>query len=99
MGPHEDDGQPRLVVNRIIARELHLAPGATVTLRGACTDSSSVPPTLFHMSGIAEFPFDQASQLTAVTSLRSFARACGDAARDEADMLMIASRPGAGPDR
>ena len=69
-----------------------------ITLRGACTANSSVPPTVFRVEGIAEFPFDQASQLTAVTSLRDFARACGDAGDNEADMLMIASRPGNGPD-
>jgi ABC-type antimicrobial peptide transport system permease subunit len=49
------------------------------------------------VDGIAEFPFDQASQLTAVTNLRNFARTCGDAARDEADILMVASRAGTDP--
>lgn len=89
---------PVLLVNRNLARMLDLAPGSSITLRGACTDNSSVPPTVFRVNGIAEFPFDQASQLTAIATLRDFARACGDAPPDEADMLMIASRPDYGPD-
>ena len=97
IAPGDDVSHPVVLVNRNLARRLDLAPGGTITLRGACTDHSSVPPTVFRVNGIAEFPFDQSSQLTAITSLRSFARACGDAAQDEADMLMIASRPGEGP--
>jgi ABC-type lipoprotein release transport system permease subunit len=86
-----------MLINRNLARRLSLTPGARVTVRGACTDNSSVPPVVFQVDGIAEFPFDQASQLTAVTNLRSFARACGDVAQDEADILMIASRTGTDP--
>jgi ABC-type lipoprotein release transport system permease subunit len=98
--PRQDTGRPRLLVNQNLARRLELAPGATITLRGACTANSSVPPTVFRVDGIAEFPFDQASQLTAIATLRDFARACGDApadGADQADLLMIASRPGDGP--
>jgi ABC-type lipoprotein release transport system permease subunit len=88
---------PRLLVNRNLARRLQLRPGSTLTMRGACTTNSSVPPVVFHVDGIAEFPFDQARELTAITGLKDFARTCGDAGQDEADMLMIASRQGDGP--
>lgn len=88
---------PRLLVNRNLARRLRLAPGSTLTLRGSCTTNSSVPPVVFHVEGIVEFPFDQARQLTAITGLKDFARTCGDAAQDEADMLMIAARQGNEP--
>ncbi|MEO5742601.1 MAG: FtsX-like permease family protein [Vicinamibacterales bacterium] len=88
---------PRLLVNRNLARRLNLQPGSTLTLRGACTTNSSVPPVVFHVVGIVEFPFDRARELTAITGLKDFARTCGDAAQDEADMLMIASRQGDGP--
>ena len=87
----------RSSINRNLAQRLNLRPGSTLTLRGACTTNSSVPPVVFHVNGIVEFPFDQARQLTAITSLKDFARTCGDAAQDEADMLMIASRQGDGP--
>jgi ABC-type lipoprotein release transport system permease subunit len=56
-----------------------------------------VPPIIFRVGGIADFPFDEAGQLTAVTTLRDFARTCGETG-DEADMLMIASRAEYGPD-
>jgi ABC-type lipoprotein release transport system permease subunit len=91
------DRRSTILVNRNLARRLDLAPGATITLRGACTVNSSVPAVVFEVNGIAEFPFDQASQLTAITNLHDFARTCGDTAQDEADILMIASRPGYGP--
>jgi ABC-type lipoprotein release transport system permease subunit len=86
--------RPEILVNRNLARRLQLKPGSTLTVRGACTSNSSVPPVVFHVNGIVEFPFDRARELTAITSLKDFARTCGDAGRDEADMLMIASRPG-----
>jgi ABC-type lipoprotein release transport system permease subunit len=89
---------PRLLINRNLARRLQLRPGSTITLRGACTSNSSVPPVVFHVNGIVEFPFDQARQLTAITGLKDFAQTCGDAAQDEADMLMIASRQENGPE-
>jgi ABC-type lipoprotein release transport system permease subunit len=93
--PSTQDHRPStipILINQNLARRLNLRPGSSVTLRGACTSNSSVPPVVFHVGGIVEFPFDQARQLTAITRLEDFARTCGDAAQDEADMLMIASR-------
>lgn len=89
---------PVLLVNRNLAGALQLSPGAEVTLRGSCVEGSSMPPIRFRVGGMADFPFDQNSELTAVTSLRDFARTCGDEGRDEADMLMVASRREQGPD-
>jgi len=86
-----------ILVNRNLARRLALRPGSSITLRGACTSNSSVPPVIFHVDGIVEFPFDRAGELTAITTLKDFARTCGNAAKDEADMLMIASRQEHGP--
>ena len=97
-GPLPEDHRPSpILVNRNVAQRLNLRPGSKLTLRGACTSDSSVPPVVFHVNGIVEFPFDQARQLTAITSLDDFARTCGDATQDEADMLMIASRQGYEP--
>jgi ABC-type lipoprotein release transport system permease subunit len=92
-----DDGRWPILINRNLAERLNLRPGSLLTLRGSCTDNSSVPPVTFHVNGIVEFPFDQARQLTAITALKDFARTCGDANRDEADILMIASRQEVGP--
>jgi len=66
--PRSDRDQPGLLINENLARRLDLTPGSTITLRGACTANSSVPPTTFRVEGIVEFPFDQASQLTTVTT-------------------------------
>jgi ABC-type lipoprotein release transport system permease subunit len=97
LSPREGTKMPKLLVNRTLAHRLQLAPGATIKLRGACTMNSSVPPVEFQVDGIAEFPFDRDRQLTAITNLTDFARACGNVPQDEADMLMIASRPGVDP--
>jgi ABC-type lipoprotein release transport system permease subunit len=86
-----------ILINRNLAQRVNLRPGSLLTLRGACTDNSSVPPVTFHVNGIVEFPFDQDRQLTAITALKDFARTCGDANQDEADILMIASRQEVGP--
>ena len=93
--PRAGPDVPALLVNRNLARRLKLRPGTSITLRGDCVAGSSAPPVVFTVEGVADFPFDQASQLTAVTTLKNFARACGDETDDQADMLMIASRPGA----
>ena len=92
-----DSLRSTILVNRNLATRLQLAPGATLTVRGACTTNFSVPPVIFQVNGIAEFPFDRARQLTAVTTLKDFARTCPGVGEDEADMLMIASRAGIGP--
>ena len=94
--PRQAERAP-ILINRNLAQRLNLRPGSLLTLRGACTDNSSVPPVTFHVNGIVEFPFDQARQLTAITALKDFARTCGDANQDEADILMIASRQEVGP--
>jgi len=90
-------GLAAILVNRNMAQRLNLRAGSSLTLRGACTTNSSVPPVTFHVNGIVEFPFDQARQLTAITSLKDVARTCGDTAQNEADMLMVASRQGDSP--
>jgi ABC-type lipoprotein release transport system permease subunit len=100
-GPSPQDhgpSTPSILVNRNLAQRLALGPGSTVTLRGACTSNSSVPPVAFYVGGIVEFPFDRARELTAITTLKDFARTCGGEAQDEADMLMIASRQGSNPE-
>ena len=65
-----------------------------LTLQGSCLERSSPLPTAdFRVAGIARFPFDGTSELTAVTNLRDFTVACGEEDRDEADVLLIASSP------
>ena len=93
----EATGVPPLVINRTLAERLELEPGAGLSLRGLCTFGRTWLPVFeFRVVGIAEFPVDGASRFTAATNLSDFARACGEENPDEADLLLVASRPGVG---
>lgn len=89
--------EPLLVVNRTLWDELRLSRGARVVMRGDCRGGASAPPVAFQVTGVAEFPFDEASENTAVATLGDVARACGDSS-GEADLLMIVSDTRHGPD-
>ncbi len=92
-------GTPPIRVNRTLAGELGVSPGGGLALRGSCSQGrSSLPPIDFRVVGIATFPFDGESELTAAATLLDFARACGDEDLDEADVLLVASRPEIGAD-
>jgi putative ABC transport system permease protein len=93
------EGRPNLVVNRQLAETFKLAPGSEITLRGDCRrEPSAVPATRFRVTAIVEFPFDEPRALSAATRMADFRRACGQEERDEADLLLVASRDGQGPD-
>lgn len=100
-GQHLDEspvGEARpLMVSRRLARALALGPGAEVTLRGACAGAPGAPPPVrFRIAGVAEFPFDDVGALTAALALADFRRTCGLEKRDDADLLLVASREGHG---
>jgi ABC-type lipoprotein release transport system permease subunit len=90
---------PSLLVNRRLAAALHLSPPDRINVRVTCAaDRSAMPPTPFRIVGIADFPFDTESQLSAL-ALRSAVRAaCGADADDAADLVLVASREGFGAD-
>jgi ABC-type lipoprotein release transport system permease subunit len=93
------DGRPPagVIVNRRLARALHVVPGSRITLRGDCSrEPVAVPKAHLVVSGIAAFPFDDPKALTAAVSLADFRRVCGLEEADDADMLLVASREGAG---
>jgi putative ABC transport system permease protein len=93
------DSLPPLVVNRHLADTFHLAPGSEITLRGDCTrDKSAVPATRFRVTAVVEFPFDEPRALTSATRMADFRKACGQEDKDEADLLLVASREGTGAD-
>jgi putative ABC transport system permease protein len=87
-----------LVINQRLASALNVAPGATMPIRVSCAaDRIGPAPASFHVRGIATFPFDTATDMTAVASRRTLMRACGGDF-DDADLLLVASREGYGPD-
>lgn len=83
----QDDEPPQMVVNRTMAEDLGLAPGSPVGL------ASGLEPREFRVAGIVEFPFETAGESMAAVTLAGFAQALGAAAADEADLLLVASRP------
>jgi putative ABC transport system permease protein len=83
------------VINRNLARTVGAGPGATLSLWGNCRrDTLKLPPVVFRVTGIVEFPFESPTEHSAATDLDSFHLACGSAGRDEADVLLVASRTG-----
>ena len=89
---------PTIVVNSTMASYLTLTPGQTITVRSECLGRRSILPTMeFEVRGIATFPFDSESQLTAAVPISDFERACGDE-RDQADMFLVASSASVTPE-
>lgn len=87
------------LVNENLADALRLEPGDAMTLSGSCSDErAALPPVTFRVAGIARFPFDGATQMTAGAGLRDFARACGDENGDGADFMLVASADTVDPD-
>lgn len=85
-----------VLVNQALFDELDAVPGSDLRLRIICDESRALPaPRTFRLLGTAQFPFDDEAQRTVVMSRAVLADACGDE-RDEADMLMVASRDGVG---
>jgi putative ABC transport system permease protein len=88
-----------VVVNETLARNLDAEPGALLVLRPGRPDArSALPPTTFRVVGVAEFPFDMAGQRTACTSLAALRRGQFGRDTDEAELILVLSRPEAGPD-
>lgn len=87
-----------VVINRHLADTLRLAPGSTVVLRGSCGGVSAAPAVTLRVTGIADFPFDTAWQMTTAATLKDFDRVCGRDNEDTADQLFVAAADGADGD-
>jgi putative ABC transport system permease protein len=85
----EAGSAPAMVVNRTFALDHGLEPGSVVRL------ASTLPAREFRVTGIVEFPFEAAGERMAGVTLAGFAAAFPARRRDEADLLLVASRPGA----
>jgi len=88
----------QLVINKRLAATANVSPGDSLNVRVTCVSDRAAPsPVPFTVRGIATFPFETATELTAVTSRASLMSACGGDT-DDADLLLVASREGYGPD-
>lgn len=97
--PSRDGRALPVVINRRLARRLGIEAGSTLRLTGTCaTAPSAAPPVELLVQGIVSFPFDATEELTAMTTLPGFVRICGGDDPDAADLLLVASRPGASAD-
>ena len=97
--PASDERTLPVVVNRRLASRLRLGPGSKLRLTGACASvPSAAPPIELTVQGIVAFPFDTTTELSAMTTLPAFHRACAGEDRDSADLLLVASRPGGSAD-
>jgi putative ABC transport system permease protein len=84
-----------LVVNQTLFDTVGLPPGSRVRLRASCEAGRAAPtPRSFTIVGVAQFPFDDEGQNTAVISRAALRAICGDV-NDVADMVLVASSDGA----
>jgi putative ABC transport system permease protein len=90
--------EPTVVVNRNLAALSGVSPGDLLKIRARLGDRSALPPVEFRVVGVADFPFNARDSLTAATTLDAFFRARGEEGEDSADLLLVASSPGHGPE-
>ena len=93
----EPKGLQELLVNRNVATRLKLEPGSRVQVRASCLEeNSALPPAMFTVSGIADFPFDPQLGTTVAMTLDAMDGACGGLGTDQADVIMVSSTGTAG---
>ena len=94
--PVEPDGTPAVVVNKHLAARMNVTVGSVITVRGECPSNAAVPALGFTVVGIAEFPFDSATESTVAGSIDDAERLCGGEDPDRAEMMLVRSRPQTG---
>jgi putative ABC transport system permease protein len=90
---------PPIVIAESLASRLGLKPGSILRLRVRAVGAmSALPSADFRVTGIATFPFEAAGAYMVATTLAGFQLANGGSSPDQADMVLAASAPSAGPD-
>ncbi|MGE0451674.1 MAG: ABC transporter permease [Vicinamibacterales bacterium] len=86
---------PAILVNENLQAILRQPVGGDLQVRLSCDRGRAAPlPRTFRVAGVAQFPFDDESQLTGLVARSVVRDACGGEG-DEADLLMVASSAGA----
>jgi len=90
---------PPAVITRRLAADFGVEPGSVLRVRAGVPGEQSVLPFLnYRIVGIADFSFEAAGEYTVATTLEGF-RALGENGKsDEADVVLVASKPEAGSD-
>jgi putative ABC transport system permease protein len=92
-------GIPPLLISRQLAIDFGVEPGSIFRLRAGVPGERSVLPFLiYRVVGIADFSFDTAGGYTVATTLQGFRALEEDRLNDEADVVLVASKAGAGSD-
>lgn len=88
-----------VIVARRVAERLNVEPGSTLRLQVRLPGvASALPPVICRVVGVAGFSFESADDYTVATTMSGFNELHGGAARDEADVVLVASNPHAGAD-
>jgi putative ABC transport system permease protein len=88
-----------VVITRQLAADFGVEPGTVLRVRAGVPGEQSVLPFLnYRIVGIADFSFEAAGEYTVATTLEGF-RALGENGKsDEADVVLVASKPEVGSD-
>jgi putative ABC transport system permease protein len=90
-----DSTPGEVVINDALAAATGRGPGDTITVRALCQSGlSALPPVTFRIAGVAHFPFDSVTQMTAAMARLDVVAACGDEAGDAADLILVAAANG-----
>jgi putative ABC transport system permease protein len=88
---------PGVIVSAKLASRLALEPGSTLRVRINLPDSeSALPPVDYRVTGVGRFKFEASNDYTVAATMDGFAAANGANDNDAADLVLVASRPGAG---
>jgi putative ABC transport system permease protein len=87
-----------LIVAQRLATAWALVPGSTVSIRATLPGRQSALPAVgCRVVGTADFLFASADEYDVATTMQGMREVKGGAADDEADLVLVASRPRAGP--
>jgi putative ABC transport system permease protein len=90
---------PAVLVARATAAALHVQPGMLVRLRPGGREMRSVLPAVScRVVGVVDFDIEAARGSTVALSLAGFRAVQGGAGSDDADLVLVSSRAGAGAD-
>jgi ABC-type lipoprotein release transport system permease subunit len=92
---------PELLLNRAAAAALGREPGDPVLVRIVCDASRDARPAVaFVVAGLVDqFPFDDEGQFGGAALRGEATAGCGAGHADAADLILVRSRDGSGPDQ
>ena len=94
--PAAPDGRAAVVVNRHLAARMKVGVGSILSITRECDSRAAMPALDFTVVGIADFPFDSATESTVAGAIEDADRLCGGEDPDRAEMMLVRSRPEAG---